>query len=847
MKKTPKYFTIVTLLSVMASIYGQDSSFDIWQNPGTRDFKQIQLKTNDYFADRDKGRGSGYKQWKRWEYLNESRLTPDGKITNHALRNWNAWQEYIEVNDIPKDPDPADVTNGSWAFLAPIAYVNGNEGNGGGLGRLNCVTFHPTDQQTMYVGSPAGGLWMTPNHGISWTNLSEGLPCIGVSGIVISPYYPNVIYILTGDGDGINTYSIGVMKSNDAGLSWHPTDLQWNVQDSVRAYKLRLHPAYQFTLFAVTNAGIYKTVNGGHIWNKVVSGHFYDIEFNPGSPDIMYASGPSSFFRSMDSGESWTQITNGVPTNAERIEIGVTPAAPSYVYLVCGPATGVGSFAGVYRSYDNGLYFSLRANTPNILGYEVLGTDNKDQNNYDLAITVSRTNENILLVGGINNWVSFDGGVNWLITTFWNTLYNPVGYTHADIHALEINPLNNIIYCCSDGGIYFNSDFDVTWTDITSGMGLMQFYRIAGYQPNPNLILGGTQDIGTNKWLGDPHIFHIKTGDGMDCYIDPANPDKMFYTYCNGKIFVSFNGGTTSITAITPGFIGKWVTPLAIDPTNSNIIYGGYSDVMKSVNNGLTWTNLGVDGRDALAIAPNNPNQLYAANEDNIWRTDNGGTNWTDISAGLSGYKINFIAIDPDNSTHIFVTLSGFYSGNKVFESNNGGTTWNNISGTLPNIVVNCIAFEDRNGNPADAVYIGTDVGVFYRNSSLGDWIPFSNYLPTVPVYDLEINETFNVITAGTFGRGLWRSPTYTTCQSNITLSGNGAVGYSYYQASVNINSTNVFEDGSGQESYYKAGDHIRLNPGFKVTNHSKFKAWIGLCSAGFPDNTKNSTKEKQE
>ncbi|MCD4731495.1 MAG: hypothetical protein K8R74_12900, partial [Bacteroidales bacterium] len=239
-----------------------------------------------------------------------------------------------------------------------------------------------------------------------------------------------------------------------------------------------------------------------------------------------------------------------------------------------------------------------------------------------------------------------------------------------------------------------------------------------------------------------------------------------------------------------------------------------------------------------LAIAPNNPNLLYAAYEDNIWRTDNVGTNWTDISAGLPGLYINFIAIDPDNSMHLFVTLSGFYAGYKVFESDNGGTSWNNISGSLPNIVVNCIAYEDRNGNPDDAIYIGTDIGVFYRNSYLGDWVPFSNYLPTMPVYDLEINESYNVITAGTFGRGLWRSPTYTSCQSNITLTGNGAVGYSYYQAGEYINSTNVFDDGHGQESFYKAGDYIQLNSGFQVSSGSEFKAWIGPCSSGIPENS---------
>jgi photosystem II stability/assembly factor-like uncharacterized protein len=845
-----KKLTIIFLIFIIAFYFGnisaQDSPSDIWLNAETDDFFQIKQQAEVYFADRNKGRGSGYKQWKRWEYLNKSRLTENGKITNHALWNWNAYQAYLENIDIPQKPDPTDVTNGSWYFLAPTSYSLGAGWNGG-IGRINYIAFHPIDPNTIFIGAPSGGLWKTSNHGGSWTNLAEGIPSIGVSGICIHPANPDIIYILTGDGDAANTTSIGVLKSYNGGQTWHTTGLTWDVQNLVRGYKLRMHPTNSEILFAATNAGIYKTTNGGYSWTQVSTGHFFDIEFNPGNPSIMYASLASSFFRSTDTGENWTQITNGIPTNAERIEIGVTPAEPSYVYLLCGPATGYGSFVGVYRSNDNGLYFSLRANSPNILGYEILGTDEKDQAGYDLAIAVSRTNESLLMTGGINTWISGDDGVTWFITSWWKETDNSIGYTHADIHALEINPLNDVLYCGSDGGIFYSVDFGNNWIDITSGLSATQFYRIAGYEADPDLLIGGTQDNGTNKWTGGSSFLHILGADGMDCIINPGNPDAMYYTSQNGKLHYSWDGGNNYLDITPDGVEGSWITPILMDPSFPLIIYGGYDDVVKSGDGGANWTNMGVDGRGAMAMGTSNPNRIYASFENTIWRSDDGGANWDDKSIGLPGYHITFIAVDPDNSLNIFVTLEGFHNGEKVYNSSTGGTSWTNITGSLPNIIVNCVAFEDRNGNPNDAIYIGTDVGVFYRNSSLGDWIPFSNWLPTVPVFDLEINESNNIITAGTFGRGLWRSPTYTTCESHFTLSGNGANGYSYYQASEYIHSTRVYNQGTGQEGHYKAGSQVKLYQGFHVSGGSKFKAWIGPCGAGIPENSAETNSEAQE
>jgi hypothetical protein len=242
-----------------------------------------------------------------------------------------------------------------------------------------------------------------------------------------------------------------------------------------------------------------------------------------------------------------------------------------------------------------------------------------------------------------------------------------------------------------------------------------------------------------------------------------------------------------------------------------------------------------------LVHGVNNTSIIYASGGTYVVRSANGGTSWTTISGGLPGYTITGIEVDHQDANQVWVTLAGYGAGQKVYKTGNASASpvvWTNISGSLPNTVVNCI--ESAANGPDDGTYIGTDIGVFYRDAALGDWVPFSNWLPTAMVFDLEINETSNVITAGTYGRGLWRSSTYTSCDPNWSLCCTAAAGYSYYQASDYITSSRVFNMGVGQEGIFKAANKITLTTGFNVAGGSEFKAILGPCGAGVPgiDNT---------
>jgi hypothetical protein len=197
--------------------------------------------------------------------------------------------------------------------------------------------------------------------------------------------------------------------------------------------------------------------------------------------------------------------------------------------------------------------------------------------------------------------------------------------------------------------------------------------------------------------------------------------------------------------------------------------------------------------------------------------------------------------VDPANSLNVFVTLGGYTAGQKVYESIDGGATWTNKSGSLPNIPTNCIAFENTGGVPADALYIGNDIGVFYRDDNHTDWIPFRNGLPTVPVFDIEINETAGILTVGTYGRGLWRSNLYSTCAFGWVLSAANDpsnpnyTGYQFYEASSYVQSSRTVTGGLGTDVQYKAADYVKLTTGFHAKANSLFQAILGPCNLGAP------------
>ena len=694
-------------------------------------FYDIQNEVGKYFETHYKGKGSGWKQYKRWEYFTEQRVFPSGNRIDHS-QIWNEVNKFRDENNYNRS-----VTSDNWTCLGPDNSTTITGHWNPGLGRINVIALDPNDYMTIYAGTPSGGLWKTTDEGVTWNCLTDDLPVIGVSAVAINPNNTDIVYAGTGDKDASDNYSIGVLKSMDGGETWNTTGLTWTVYENNTIAKLIINPDNPDILFAATTNGVYKTVDGGNNWYLVLNGDIDDIEFKPGNPNTIYAV-TQRFFKSVDGGESFSQTT-GIPTSS-RAQIAVSDANPDYVYFFS-------SGSGIYRSEDSGESFSMRSYQPN----------QGSQAWYDLAFCVSHTNAEEVHLGEINTWKSLNGGTSWTKTTDW-TWDNPIGYTHCDIHEMVF--YGSTLYVGSDGLISKSTDGAATFTDLTQGMVIRQFYRIGTSKNDPYKIMGGSQDNGTSIFTND-HWHEWLGADGMECVVDHSNSNIVYGTSQNGVFYKSISGGNNGGVDISQPGDGNWITPFVMHPQDPETLYVGSSEVMKTTNGMMSWnsiSNLGLGNLNCVSISESDPNYLYVSMEDIIYRTKNEGASWENISNGLPNLTITYIAVHPEDPETIAVSYSGYAEGEKVYISYDGGDNWENYSRNLPNLPANCVAFFVGRINP---LYVGMDIGVYYIDNLNEDWSEYMMGLPNVIVNELEINIDAKLIRAATYGRGLWESPVH--------------------------------------------------------------------------------------
>ncbi len=742
----------LSILLAGTSVFAQEKEQD-WQElmiNRSASMQEIQKAFNKAWEGKSYEKGKGYKQFKRWEHFNQSRLWgleshPPADIT------WQAIKE-LGLNN----PNSQNRNLGSWTSLGPTSVFTTDNASSTGLGRVNVIAVSPSNPNVIYIGSPAGGIWKSETGGNSWTPLTDHIMSLGVSGIAIDPSNEDIIYIGTGDGDGNDTYSIGILKSMDGGLTWQETGLVWETSQTRTFNKLIIDPVDPSILFAATSSGIYRTVDAGENWTNVQSGSIEDIAFHPTNSHIVYACS-DEFLKSTDGGISFDDVDSGLPSvfNVRRYKMGVSLDEPDYVYLVAGDQSNDG-FLGLYRSTDAGDSFSLRSNSPNILHWSQSGNGTGGQSWYDLAIAVDPSDANRLFVGGVNVWGSDDGGANWEISSHW-VAPNPIGYTHADIHFLSYE--GSTIYCGSDGGIYRSNNDGGTWNDLSDGLGITQFYRLGLSETNPDLIIAGSQDNGTFL-LENGSWFNVLGADGMEALIYPNNEQRMIGSIQFGFLSHTTNGAD-SWNSFSDGINenGAWITPYEMDPEENGVVLAGYENIWR--NESGSWSqisNFGGGSFNALRIAPSNNEYIYASKNTTLYMTSDGGDNWEIISGSLPNFFIGYIEVDPTDPNIVYTVHSGFSDGEKVYKSIDAGQTWENISENLPNVPINCIELDEGSNG---GIYIGTDIGVFYTDNDLFNWTPFMQDLPNVVVSELEIHYATEKIRAATFGRGIWESPLY--------------------------------------------------------------------------------------
>jgi len=446
------------------------------------------------------------------------------------------------------------------------------------------VVKDPNNSNTYYAGAPAGGFWKSTDGGATWgSTTTDNLPQIGVSGIALDPDDSNIIYIATGDDDAGDSNSVGVMKSTDGWLTWNTTGLNAGNSptrmNDIYIVKDQANPALK-TILVATNNGVRKSTNDGVSWSFAtgVSGNIRDIKIKPGSSSVVYAAKSSALFKSTNMGSSFTQVSNGIPTTgSNRLAIDVTNANPEYVYVLS--AGSDNSYRAIYRSTNSGGSFTEVSN-------QAQDTDvfESSQSWYDMAFAVSDTNPNEFYTGVLNIWKGIynptTSDTQFTRLNEWNADTQP-SYTHADIHFLRF--FEGELLAGTDGGFYKSTNGGTSFTDLTAGMQISQFYRISVAKTRSDRIAGGLQDNG-GYGLNNGQWQNYYGADGMEAIVDPANASKYYgFTQYGGSLYMSSNaGGSRSFITTAPEAEkgtndsgGEWITPLFMNSDSE--LYAAYS------------------------------------------------------------------------------------------------------------------------------------------------------------------------------------------------------------------------------------------------------------------------------
>lgn len=859
-----KKSAVVSILILLIFLGRPFSSFGQYHiellkaNDGKLPFANLKQQVEKYYENKFKGKGSGYKQWKRFEWWQSMHLDPGGSIAGITER------AQLALQSLPKQPEP-DANTGSWNVVGPVW----NQGAGTGNGRPNCIAFHPTNNNIIFVGFPLGGVWkgiVNPG-GTSavWQPITNDIPVAAVSSIAIDPNNANIMYMLTGDGNRGDGFGIGLLKTIDGGITWNPTGLTFTRTDNQFGFKVMINPLRSATIFVATNQGVYFSYNSGASFTRAsfTGGGFvpgcYDMEWAPNDTSRMVASGFNFIMSSITGGRTWTNRSGNLPMGSRRIALAVSPnAANGTVYMYIGRrdsalvnGTMTSRFKGLYRSTDYGVTYTLRTNSPNISGYDYDGGDRaREQSDIDMDLAVSPTNGSLLLAGTHNVWKSTNGGSSFGAnpTSHWSASAG-IPYIHEDINFITYRPDGARVYVGSDGGVYCSNDNGATWNDLTYGLVISQFYRINVHPTNNNIIVNGAQDAAGNVRVGNSMEFkQVNGGDGMSCMIDFGDPQILYTSYAE-DVFRSTTGGPNATNIKPSGVKGNWVNPLAMNYFSPAVLFYGASDpdnIYRTSDRGDNWVSIGGSAMSDIITCPSNQNRLYGLTGNSLMRSDNAmESNAANVSfttympgSGLPPHLnnntfITRLAVDPANSLNVWFAVSGYNDTLKVFRSSNGGASWTNMSIGLPNIPILSIVHQN-NGSRPGSVYVGTDIGVFYRDDILGGWIAFRNGMPPSPVTDLRINHGSGMIRAATYGRGIWESSLYSNCDANKIISG-AQSGYQFHQVTNSITFTGQAQQGYGTELHLKSNGTILFQEGTRIDNNSYVRAFLGPCGSGIP------------
>jgi photosystem II stability/assembly factor-like uncharacterized protein len=696
----------------------------------------------------------------------------------------------------------ADTSSGP---LANLKYrylgVNGN--------RAIAVAGAPGNPMISYVGAASGGLWKTTDGGASWAPIFEDQPNQSIGSIAIALSDPNIIYVGTGETFIIrpaHQVGNGVYKSEDAGKTWKHIGLE----KTGRIGRMLVHPKNPDIAYACAvghasgpqqERGVFRTTNGGQSWERVLFTNenvgCSDLSMDPINPRVLLAGlwevtvkpykfmsgGPNGgVFISRDGGNTWKEAAgNGRPEASHhegKIAVGIAPSNPDRMYALVEDST-----PRFYSSDDGGANWQM-VNNNHLL---------TERSGYYTRFAISTDDPDRLYFMSVSASLSLDGG---------RTLEERGRLACGDCHDVWVDPLNaNRIMLSHDGGASYTFDKGKTWKWVD--LPIAQMYHVATDDQVPYHVMGNMQDGGAYRLnMFGSDIQSIGGCEDGFSYHEPWDQEVIWSGCFDGQLDV-WDGKTKTKRTVHPWPVGAfgwepgkvkyrfhWVVPIAVSKHEKGKVWVGSQYVHETTDEGFSWNvtspdltsadpralgnsggistdNLSTWSASTLSAINESPIQKgvlwTGSNDGRVYLTRDGGKSWEDVGKNIKGRpapgQIKIVEPSRYDAATAYVAINEQFEGYLepfVYKTSDWGKSWKRIDAGIPRSPSSFSHVVREDPKRKGMLYVGTDNGVWVSRDDGNTWFAFQNNLPHSPVHWLTVQERFDDLVIGTYGRGFW-------------------------------------------------------------------------------------------
>jgi len=663
-------------------------------------------------------------------------------------------------------------------------------------GRTIAAAGVPEKPYEFFFGGVAGGVWKTENAGLTWTPIFDHEPIASIGAIAVAPSDPRVIYVGSGEADMRSDISFGdgMYKSTDGGKTWKNIGLR----DSQQIGRVIVDPHdLDIVLVAALGhaygpnetRGVYRSTDGGTTWTKVLGKTndtgAIDVAFDPEDSSVVYASlwqarrkpwamygpvsGPGSgLYKSTDGGVTWKQISgNGFPNEGVgRIGIAVaTGNGGRRVYAIVDAKEG-----GLYRSDDAGGNWKRVSDDPRIW----------QRGWYFGGVTVDPQNPDVVYVADTALYKSTDGGEH-----FEALKGAPGGDDYHQLWIAPDDPSRMILAC--DQGAAVSVDGGATWSSWYN-QPTGQFYHVSTDNRFPYFVYGPQQDSGTAGVSSRSDFGQITFRDwapvgGEESGVVVADAGEPATVYSGGPYggVWKFDRTTGQSADVSPwpreapgsGLRFNWNAPFAVSPQNPHVVYFAAQMLMRSENDGASWTKISGDltkragekssGEDraviyAVAPSPVRAGEIWTGSDNGvIYITRDEGKTWADVTpGGLQPWsRVSILEASHFDARIAYAAIDRHQMDDYrpyIYRTKDLGKTWERITNGLPDDSYIHVVREDpaRKG----LLYAGTETGVYVSFDDGENWHSLQLNLSVAPIHDISVHE--NDLAIATHGRAFW-------------------------------------------------------------------------------------------